>query len=91
MKSFCSQDGKTLAVANGGLDTVPDAGRANLNADTMEPSLTFVDRGSGELLAKHALPVRASAAFDPSHRGGRDGHRFGSARNGKARKARHRN
>lgn len=52
-----TQDGRTLAIANGGLDSVPDAGRANLNADSMEPSLTFVDRVSGELRAKHTLPV----------------------------------
>lgn len=48
-------DGKALAVANGGLDTVPDAGRINLNADAMQPSLTFVDCASGALLAKHTL------------------------------------
>lgn len=48
-------DGKTLVVANGGLDTVPDAGRTNLNVDRMEPSLVFVDARSGELLAKHEM------------------------------------
>lgn len=48
-------DGKTLAVANGGLDTVPEAGRENLNVSEMKPSLTFVDAKSGELLAKHEL------------------------------------
>ena len=48
-------DGKTLAVGNGGLDTVPDAGRVNLNLDSMEPSLAFVDAASGKLLAKHAM------------------------------------
>ena len=48
-------DGKTLAIANGGLDTVPEAGRENLNLDAMEPSLTFVDAGSGALRAKHTL------------------------------------
>jgi uncharacterized protein len=50
-------DGLTLAIANGGLDTVPEAGRANLNTDSMEPSLVFIDRVSGTLRAKHALPV----------------------------------
>ena len=50
-------DGKTLAVANGGLDTVPEAGRENLNLSTMEPSLTFVDCETGELRAKHTLPL----------------------------------
>ena len=48
-------DGNTLAVANGGLDTVPEAGRANLNADAMQPSLTFVNSKSGALLSKHTL------------------------------------
>jgi hypothetical protein len=48
-------DGKTIAVGNGGLDTVPDAGRANLNVDAMEPSLAFVDAESGKLIAKHAM------------------------------------
>jgi len=48
-------DGKTLAVANGGLDTVPDAGRENLNVDAMEASLAFVDAESGRLLTKHAM------------------------------------
>ncbi len=50
-------DGKTLAVANGGLDTVPEAARENLNLDAMEPSLTFVDAASGVLRAKHTLPT----------------------------------
>lgn len=48
-------DGETLAIANGGIDTVPDAGRADLNLDDMEPSLTFVERRTGKLLAKHEL------------------------------------
>lgn len=48
-------DGKTLVVANGGLDTVPDAGRVNLNSDAMRPSLTFVDCARGTLIAKHTL------------------------------------
>ncbi len=49
------RDGRTLAVANGGLDTVPEAGRENLNRDTMEPSLVFVDSQTGTLRAKHTL------------------------------------
>jgi hypothetical protein len=48
-------DGKTIAAGNGGLDTTPDAGRENLNVDSMQPSLTFLDAESGELLAKHEL------------------------------------
>lgn len=49
-------DGKTLAVANGGIETHPDWGRAELNLQTMRPSLAFVDAGSGEMLENHALP-----------------------------------
>jgi uncharacterized protein len=48
-------DGKTLAAGNGGLDTTPEAGRENLNVDSMQPSLTFVDAESGKLLAKHEM------------------------------------
>lgn len=48
-------DGKTLAIANGGLDTVPEAGRENLNLDQMDPSLVFIDAERGTLLAKHRL------------------------------------
>ncbi len=48
-------DGKTIAVGNGGLDTVPDAGRVDLNIETMQPSLAFVDAGTGALIAKHAM------------------------------------
>ncbi|MFN0218518.1 MAG: DUF1513 domain-containing protein [Hyphomicrobium sp.] len=53
-------DGRTLAVANGGLDTAPEAGRENLNLDAMEPSLAFIDAASGALKARHALtgPLR---------------------------------
>ena len=37
-------DGKTLAIANGGIETHPDFGRAKLNIATMQPSLVFIDR-----------------------------------------------
>lgn len=47
-------DGKTLAVGNGGLDTVPDAARENLNVGSMESSLVFVNAETGVLIAKHA-------------------------------------
>ena len=48
-------DGTTLAVANGGLDTVPESGRENLNLETMSPSLAFVDCRTGGLLQRHEL------------------------------------
>jgi len=46
-------DGKTFAVANGGIETHVETGRDKLNVDTMQPSLAFVDSNSGELLAQH--------------------------------------
>ena len=48
-------DGKTLAIANGGIETHPDFGAAKLNIPTMKPSLVFVDRIAGDLLEKHEL------------------------------------
>ena len=49
-------DGRTLAVANGGILTHPDYGRAKLNLDTMAPSLAFVDARDGRLLEAWRLP-----------------------------------
>jgi len=51
-------DGRTLAVANGGIETHPDFGRAKLNLATMKPSFVFIDRLSGDLLEKHELPSK---------------------------------
>lgn len=58
-------DGETFVVANGGIETHPDYGRAELNLDTMEPSLVFVERRSGTLIGKlqlaaglHQLSIR---------------------------------
>ena len=48
-------DGRTLVVANGGIETHPDAGRAKLNVSEMRPSLAFIDREDGRLLARHEL------------------------------------
>lgn len=49
-------DGKTLAIANGGIRTHPERGRAKLNIDTMSPSLVFADIASGQHLDKAGLP-----------------------------------
>ena len=49
-------DGKTLAIANGGIETHPDFGRAKLNLSTMQPSLVFLNIKTGDLIEKHALP-----------------------------------
>lgn len=49
-------DGERFAVANGGLETDPTSGRANLNTATMESSLAYLDAASGELLEVLTLP-----------------------------------
>ena len=48
-------DGRTAAIANGGIDTHPDAGDTKLNLATMAPSLVFLDTGSGDIVAEHRL------------------------------------
>lgn len=48
-------DGETLVIANGGLRTHPDTGREVLNVDSMQPSLVYVDRRSGQLLERQVL------------------------------------
>ena len=48
-------DGKTLAVANGGIRTHPDTGRSKLNLETMAPSLTLLDSVTGRLISRHSL------------------------------------
>lgn len=50
-----SSNGRTLVVANGGIETHPDKGRLKLNLDTMSPSVVFVDAESGDLVTKHVL------------------------------------
>ncbi|HEY4170033.1 MAG TPA: DUF1513 domain-containing protein [Reyranella sp.] len=58
-------DGKSFAVANGGIETHPDYGRTELNLDTMDPSLAFVDVRDGHLIGQlrlaaglHQLSIR---------------------------------
>ncbi|MEO8756688.1 MAG: DUF1513 domain-containing protein [Devosia sp.] len=58
-------DGKTFAVANGGIATHPDYGRAELNLDAMDPSISFVDASDGHLVVQlrlsadlHQLSIR---------------------------------
>mgnify|MGYP003647393755 FL=1 len=63
--------GHTLAVANGGILTHPDSGRAKLNLGTMAPNLAYVDLASGRLEdsvahapgRRHLLSIRHLAAF----------------------------
>lgn len=48
-------DGQTFAVANGGIETHPDYGRAELNLDSMDPSLCFIDARDGHLIGQLRL------------------------------------
>ncbi|MDA4846575.1 DUF1513 domain-containing protein [Hoeflea poritis] len=50
-------DGRTLVIANGGLETHPDFGRTKLNLATMQPSLCFIDRRDGTLIERLSLPA----------------------------------
>jgi hypothetical protein len=50
-------DGRSLTVANGGILTHPDTGRAKLNLDDMRPSLVRVDIASGRIRARAELPA----------------------------------
>lgn len=50
-------DGRLLAVANGGIETHPQFGRAKLNIATMAPSLALIDSETGELVRSFALPA----------------------------------
>ncbi len=49
-------DGKTLVVANGGIQTHPDYARMKLNLDSMRSTVSFIDVSTGKLLAEHAAP-----------------------------------
>lgn len=51
-------DGKTLVVANGGIEQHPDFGRRKLNIDTMQPSLVYLDAQTGKKIAEYRLPDR---------------------------------
>src|SRR3569623_866511 len=48
-------DGKPFAIANGGIETHPDYGRAELILDSMDPSLSFVDSRDGKLIGQLRL------------------------------------
>jgi uncharacterized protein len=48
-------DGRTLVVANGGIETDPETGRTALNLATMEPSLAYIDSKTGDMLERHVL------------------------------------
>ncbi len=48
-------DKETLVIANGGIETHPDSGRAKLNLPTMQPNLTYADL-TGHILEQVELP-----------------------------------
>ena len=61
-------DGVTFVVANGGIETHPDFGRTELNLETMDPSVAFIDRRDGRLVGQlrleaglHQLSIRHMA------------------------------
>ncbi len=61
-------DGVTFVVANGGIETHPDFGRAELNIETMDPSVVFINRRDGRLVGQlrldaglHQLSIRHMA------------------------------
>ncbi len=56
MSLLLLDDGRTIAIANGGIETHPDFGRAKLNLPTMKPSFVLADRLTGDLIEKHELP-----------------------------------
>ncbi len=49
--------GRVLAIANGGILTLPDTGRHKLNIADMKPNLAFIDAADGKPVSSHALPA----------------------------------
>ena len=49
-------DGERFAVANGGIETDPTSGRAELNLATMRSNLAYLDASSGEVVEVLELP-----------------------------------
>jgi hypothetical protein len=50
-------DGKTLVVANGGIETHPDFGRQKLNLATMRSLIVMINVRDGHLIAKDETPL----------------------------------
>ncbi|MDQ0313688.1 DUF1513 domain-containing protein [Amorphus orientalis] len=55
-QALMMSDGRTIAIANGGLATHPDFPRMKLNLATMEPCLAYVDAETGDLVDRVVLP-----------------------------------
>ncbi len=50
-------DQDMLVIANGGIETHPDFGRAKLNISAMQPSIVFLYARNGGLIEAHSLPT----------------------------------
>jgi hypothetical protein len=48
-------DGRTMVIANGGIETHPERGDDELNLPDMQPSLVYVDVTTGDFLEEHRL------------------------------------
>ena len=48
-------DGRTMVIANGGIETHPDSGADELNLPDMKPSLVYIDLATGDLLEEQCL------------------------------------
>ena len=55
-EALLMRDGRTIAVANGGIITHPDYPRQKLNLPDMQPNFTLIDANSGDLLGEAQLP-----------------------------------
>lgn len=53
-------DGRTLVVANGGIETHPEFGRQKLDVAQMRPSIVRIDRASGDLVGETRLDAALS-------------------------------
>ncbi|PVZ72245.1 DUF1513 domain-containing protein [Pelagibaculum spongiae] len=50
-----SPDGQYLIIANGGILTHPDTGRAKLNLESMQPNLAIIERTTGKQVIRQQL------------------------------------
>ncbi len=66
-------DGLSFAVANGGIETDPTSGRAELNLATMRSNLAYLDAGTGALLDVLVLPQELRLLSIRHIAAGRDG------------------
>lgn len=52
-----AEDGRTLVIANGGIETHPEYGRQKLNLADMRPSIVRIDSRTGDRLDETVLPA----------------------------------